>query len=581
MADPFSTAASAIALVGAAYKTGKEIYNLASGIKNAPQSIDRISTETRSLCATLQSLQSVLPDGSALEDTASPLHSLIANLDGVLQNCVDLLAQVERKLEQFLAADGRAVKSAWRGLRWQAFEKASVDRLQKDINTYKLTLVIACHSLSMYVLLTASPYVLEHLHLSRAQNLNTGSVMLERMSLLQRDVAQVRQCIHRLDQDEATLVPPDFPRERRSSMESSSSLCLKRFLDDTESMWSGEISRNPSMAVSSLDEELALRAEVLEQSKIETNPEKDSELAETNKSPDAFSEPPPDYTAEPPATMLADLGNRDQIRSLPYAIGFNRKLRQYAKGETVGLKAPSFVEDIMSTVPSNAGDRPLIVSSPWNPEVAQSIISVLLTAWPRIQFVVQKKRYAMNELILQYQPIKATIRTNNASEDPCSSNTLSRCQECRKEPRSKTDTDYRPTIGLSYNQAPPSSVSSDEWCLWHEECFKCAACSGRVEYSLGVWTDVENNTIYCFQCFHECHRCSRHLGSMALLVQSKLSVCSRCSLLVEPLSEDEKSFQWSSSVITRVGFANRKEAHYVPMNRDQATGKKNILPLAF
>ena len=88
----------------------------------------------------------------------------------------------------------------------------------------------------------------------RSQSSETGATILERIDALHEDVLCVRQRIDGQDGEEAAPSAQEVVADGRAmSVSSSRSYCLKRFLDDTESVCSSyEQSRNPSMAVSSL-----------------------------------------------------------------------------------------------------------------------------------------------------------------------------------------------------------------------------------------------------------------------------------------------------------------------------------------
>jgi len=150
MAEPFTIVSTTLAATSHAFGLGQQCYELINGIKGAPDNINRLATDLKGLYTILGTLQAVLESEDAKKrQTIIPNH-MVSNVKELVDNCVKLFVDVNMVVKPYTGADGRALRSNWKGFRWE-FKKGSVEALQRTLSQYKLTLDLACSSLSLYV----------------------------------------------------------------------------------------------------------------------------------------------------------------------------------------------------------------------------------------------------------------------------------------------------------------------------------------------------------------------------------------------------------------------------------------------
>lgn len=124
MAEPFSTAAAAVALVGTVLTLSKTAKEFVDGIQGAPQSVGAISEDVTSLTEVLVSLENFLQglDGRRQHDQVQVAQVLYKPL----RNCKDALQHIKTGISPFVKSDRGRNQRRWKRLVWAYREKEMV-----------------------------------------------------------------------------------------------------------------------------------------------------------------------------------------------------------------------------------------------------------------------------------------------------------------------------------------------------------------------------------------------------------------------------------------------------------------------
>jgi hypothetical protein len=76
-------------------------------------------------------------------------RTMIRNLDSLLETCTRVCADVILVMRGFVSTGGVVKKGVWKGLQWELFKKRDVEVLRETLGSCKLTISLACSSLTM------------------------------------------------------------------------------------------------------------------------------------------------------------------------------------------------------------------------------------------------------------------------------------------------------------------------------------------------------------------------------------------------------------------------------------------------
>ena len=137
MADAIGLTASLITLVATAYGSCRTLYNLSSGICNAPRHIRAVSQDLEDYCLVLGTLQSLLSDHDyhftgSRASTSKDLAMVLQNSLAVFKDLNTILGSY-KKSGVLSCVDKRA---RWR---WH-FKEKEIEALRTSLNAQKLTM---------------------------------------------------------------------------------------------------------------------------------------------------------------------------------------------------------------------------------------------------------------------------------------------------------------------------------------------------------------------------------------------------------------------------------------------------------
>lgn len=134
MADPFSSLASAITMVGAALKTSEVTRDFIKGIRSAPQAVTSLSSDMTALREVLKTLEGLLSNREGPRNAV--LICMTPMLQQPLNQCMKALDDVQRELRPYVKTTDSESRSRWRTLgasfRWRYREK-DVLSLQRNL----------------------------------------------------------------------------------------------------------------------------------------------------------------------------------------------------------------------------------------------------------------------------------------------------------------------------------------------------------------------------------------------------------------------------------------------------------------
>ena len=159
MADPLSVISSVVGVGIAALQSAKLLFELADGIKNAPEEIKAISNDTHAFYDVVFSLETSLKDADVLsvvqENTA--MVAMVANLEKPLRNCSTTLGQLMLKIRDRVkpSVDGKSYKFS-SSAQWY-FTKKDIKEVLDRLEQNKATLNAALNTITAYVHTSLAP----------------------------------------------------------------------------------------------------------------------------------------------------------------------------------------------------------------------------------------------------------------------------------------------------------------------------------------------------------------------------------------------------------------------------------------
>ena len=152
MADPLSIGASVLAIVAAAIKSSKFVFQITESIRSGPKEIEEIAQNAQSLHATLCSLHTGLQVenfGANLAQDDS-LREMIDNLESPLAQCERILTELVIKLKRYSKTNAKGLDNRIGALsvKWSLFAKNETKDLQVRLEAARANLNTTINSLS-------------------------------------------------------------------------------------------------------------------------------------------------------------------------------------------------------------------------------------------------------------------------------------------------------------------------------------------------------------------------------------------------------------------------------------------------
>lgn len=151
MPEPLTTVGVTLTSTVNAVKAGHEIHKLITGIKYAPDHINRITGNLHGLYTVLGTLETAL-QGRLLRAAHLDIVAvkMIENIADFVDKCVVLFQDINKLIRPFINSNDRASKGLWSGFKWQTFKKDNVIVIERALSDYKASLTLACGSLTLY-----------------------------------------------------------------------------------------------------------------------------------------------------------------------------------------------------------------------------------------------------------------------------------------------------------------------------------------------------------------------------------------------------------------------------------------------
>jgi hypothetical protein len=146
MANPLSIAAGVIAVAGATYSTGKMLYDIISGIQDAPKTFQNLKLDIEALNNTIQSLERELKeDKDAGLSEAQKMN--LSEIKPALEGCNGACNEFKTKLEKLTKNSKKGHTNMLDKLKLHFHDK-EIAAFQARLASYKSTLSIALQFLT-------------------------------------------------------------------------------------------------------------------------------------------------------------------------------------------------------------------------------------------------------------------------------------------------------------------------------------------------------------------------------------------------------------------------------------------------
>ncbi|KAK5740129.1 hypothetical protein LTR17_004841 [Elasticomyces elasticus] len=148
MADPVT-----IALRGAstAFTICEATYKLVQGIKKAPKDITRIATDLKGFYGILGALQGFIQTQRSALNKPGPAAYQLQNITSLIDDCVAAFREVQEKIQDFIALNGKVIGGLSKAFKWELFRKEDVHYLGEHLSYMKMGLNLALSSLTLLV----------------------------------------------------------------------------------------------------------------------------------------------------------------------------------------------------------------------------------------------------------------------------------------------------------------------------------------------------------------------------------------------------------------------------------------------
>lgn len=156
MADPLSTVASALTVIAGAAKVCESVHALIKNVRSAPSNIGRLAYELRSTSTVLHTLHHTLAIENEKGDLLS--HQTNQRMVGHIFDLVFYTQKVLDNVSAILEPFTYNQKDGWKNQRrlgymkvliWELSKKNEVLILVRTLESYKMTLNLACLSLQV------------------------------------------------------------------------------------------------------------------------------------------------------------------------------------------------------------------------------------------------------------------------------------------------------------------------------------------------------------------------------------------------------------------------------------------------
>lgn len=147
--EPVSIVAAALGLTGSAWTICEQTYRLINGIRGAPAHVARIAGDLQALCSVLWTLHAALAVEEEKQIIGAIPTQMAENLQDLLRNCMGVFLEIQKVVQPFTTAQGTARRGPWKMFTWERYKKDEILLLQNALGSYKLTLNIACSSLTL------------------------------------------------------------------------------------------------------------------------------------------------------------------------------------------------------------------------------------------------------------------------------------------------------------------------------------------------------------------------------------------------------------------------------------------------
>jgi hypothetical protein len=149
MPEPVSIVAASLSIATNTFTTGKKLYTVFHGIKNAPRQVSRICLQLQALNTILGSLSTLIAREARQKQHDDAVVQQLNLLTDVLQSCETVL------LESRTIAEPLAEKLSSAGILggaiWELFKKDELAELLATLDRYQNTLTLACQVLNTSV----------------------------------------------------------------------------------------------------------------------------------------------------------------------------------------------------------------------------------------------------------------------------------------------------------------------------------------------------------------------------------------------------------------------------------------------
>ena len=146
MADPVSISLKS---AGTAFTICKATYDLVQGMKKAPKEISRVATDMQGFYGVLGALASSIEGHRSNLETPGTATYHLENISSLIEDAVTAFQDVQERLQNFVAVDGKVKGTTWERLQWETMEKEEARQTRLHLSNIKLSLNIALSTLTL------------------------------------------------------------------------------------------------------------------------------------------------------------------------------------------------------------------------------------------------------------------------------------------------------------------------------------------------------------------------------------------------------------------------------------------------
>lgn len=149
MPEPLTICTATWTAINAALDICLGAHRKLQGLKNAPNSVRRLSNDLKGTYTVLGALQTILKSESNSLQECAPAAALILDMEPLIENCIGVFTEISTVTNRFLMANGTAKTGFGARFNWDNFKKDDINSLRASLDSCKMTLQVSCSALTL------------------------------------------------------------------------------------------------------------------------------------------------------------------------------------------------------------------------------------------------------------------------------------------------------------------------------------------------------------------------------------------------------------------------------------------------